>query len=179
MTKPMNIAAMEKHTGKAWSEWVTLLDAAGGRGMPHNEIAIVVNKIVNHGWWAQGIAIAYEQHIGRRKPGQKSDGTYEISVSKTLDIAMNLLMDAWADFSASDKDIQKMIAGSPRISGTDKRMNWRAKLKDGTNIAVTAEPRSNGKSAIIIVQSKLAEESDMEKSKTFWKAKLDKVTSGK
>lgn len=38
MTKPQNIAPIEKATHKSWEEWVRLLDDKNGRDLTHPEI---------------------------------------------------------------------------------------------------------------------------------------------
>ncbi len=89
MTRAANIPAIEKSTNIAWTEWLLFLESIGAKNLSHKEIAQHVhNKLKasheNSGWWAQGITVAYEQHIGRRKPGQTNDGFFQVAVSKTL-----------------------------------------------------------------------------------------------
>jgi hypothetical protein len=74
MTKPENTNAIEKATDKSWTQWVKELDAMGARELSHKDLALKLynqldGQLENHGWWAQGITVAYEQHIGKRIPG--------------------------------------------------------------------------------------------------------------
>src|SRR5690606_39188985 len=85
MTKPIATAAFAEKTGKSWQGWLDFLDGIGARDLSHTEIArAIVETGEASGWWAQGITVAYEQHIGRRQPGQRPNGGYEVSVSKTV-----------------------------------------------------------------------------------------------
>ena len=72
-------------TGKKRAEWNAILVAAGAREWKHPMIAAWLQS--EHGvagWWAQGITVAFEQMIGRRRPGQTADGTFSVSVTKTV-----------------------------------------------------------------------------------------------
>lgn len=71
-------------TGKYPDDWHVELDAAGGQRLGHTAIAA---WLVEHGvdrWWAQGVAIGYEQARGLRIPGQRSDGTFAVSASRQI-----------------------------------------------------------------------------------------------
>ena len=67
MVKPTNTSAITKATNRPWDDWVAALDAAGAREMNHGDIAkqalkLMPEPVEQKGWWAQGVAIAYEQH---------------------------------------------------------------------------------------------------------------------
>lgn len=89
MVKPTNTSAITKATNRPWDDWVAALDAAGAREMNHGDIAkqalkLMPEPVEQKGWWAQGAAIAYEQHTGLRIPGQSSDGDFRTSTTKTF-----------------------------------------------------------------------------------------------
>jgi hypothetical protein len=180
MTKPSNFAAIEKTTGKTWEEWVKYLEGIGAKDLPHKDIANHVrNKLKatqeNAGWWAQSITVAYEQYIGRRKPGQRSDGTYEVSVTKTRPGTMEDAMKVWL-FLIQGKDEFSGIAITipPTISQTDKRLHWVCGLADGSRVrADTSE--SSGKVRLAITHGKLTDQKAMEKWRAYWKTLLAKV----
>ena len=46
------------------------------------------------GWWAQGITVGYEQAHGRRLPGQQADGTFSVTVTKTIAAPRAAVVDA-------------------------------------------------------------------------------------
>ena len=77
--------AVVSATGKTRDEWFALLDAAGAAGWKHQAIATWLAR--DQGvdpWWAQGVTVGYEQARGIRLPGQRQDGTFEVSVTRTI-----------------------------------------------------------------------------------------------
>lgn len=83
--RPVNTQAIEQATGASWQEWCAFLDESGAAQLDHNAIVRKARKFKQiSGWWAQSVAVAYEQHIGRRKPGQRSDGLFNASASRTI-----------------------------------------------------------------------------------------------
>ena len=68
----------------------------GAEQLSHHEIASALiteldGKVDNLGWWAQATAVAYEQYVGRRVPGQRPDGTFQTSVSRSTSLGMEAL----------------------------------------------------------------------------------------
>ncbi len=126
------IGPVERATRRTWDEWLRFMDAHGARNLDHQQIALKVyeelhGRIESDGWWAQAVTVAYEQYIGRRVPGQRGDGTFQTSVSKSTTLGMEDLMEKWKHFAADDTMLQGIIgAGALRISGTDRRLTWRA-----------------------------------------------------
>jgi len=155
MTTNSRIKPIERATHRTWDEWLKFMDKIDAKNLTHHAIASKLieeldGKIDNLGWWAQAIAVAYEQYIGRRVPGQRPDGTFQTSVSKATKLGMKELIDKWADFAAKDKDVLDAIAGDVRVGGTENRMTWRTKAKDGSTIMVMSEPKGNGTASIIV-----------------------------
>lgn len=135
MTKPSNISAIEKTTKQSWSEWLTYLEAIGAKDLTHKEIAQKVYDKLGDGWWAQSVTVAYEQHIGRRQPGQRNDGGYEISVSKTLTGNMDAALQEWLHLVAGKTEFSNVaISGEPKTSETEKWRHWRCTLSDGSRV---------------------------------------------
>lgn len=157
MTTNSRIKTVERATNKAWDEWLHFMDSIDAKNLSHHEIATRVleeldGKIENFAWWAQSVTVAYEQYIGRRIPGQRSDGTFQTSVSKATKLSMKDLMDKWTRFAAGDQEVLALIAGDVRVSGTEKRITWRTKAHDGSDIRITSEPKKDGTASIIAEQ---------------------------
>ncbi len=109
MTKSSNIDAIEQKTSTSWEGWLDYLKSIDAENLPHKDIADHVrsklaSSLENAGWWAQSITVAYEQHIGRRNPGQRSDGSYEATASKTINGSMDDAMNAWLNLISGKKD---------------------------------------------------------------------------
>jgi hypothetical protein len=60
--------AVKAKTGHDWTEWLEILDAAGGKGKTHKEIvAVLVNEHAVPDWWCQMVTVGYEQARGLRE----------------------------------------------------------------------------------------------------------------
>lgn len=93
----MSDHAVKAKTGKVWSEWFKILDAAGAKKMTHQEIAALLHSKHHVGpWWTQMVTVTYEQARGLRDKHQKPGG-YEISVSRTVDASLSKAFKAWTD----------------------------------------------------------------------------------
>ena len=104
------------------------------------------SSVENPGWWAQSVAVAYEQDTGRRVKGQVADGTFEVSATRTLPGTMDEVFESWLAHSQGLTEIGgTQIADGPRETGTAKRRHWRIDLADGTRAAVSAEGKGEGK----------------------------------
>lgn len=155
MATNSRIQSVERATNRTWDEWLQYMETIDAKTLSHHEIATHLldeldGTIDNHAWWAQSVTVAYEQYIGRRIPGQRSDGTFQTSVSKATQLAMQELMDKWVDFAENDAEVLALIAEEVRVSGTDKRITWRTKAEDGSSIRVTSEPKKNDTASIIV-----------------------------
>ena len=153
-TTNSRIKPVERATNRSWDEWLAFMDRIDAKSLDHKGIALKVfeeldGTIDQLGWWTQAVTVAYEQYIGRRIPGQRPDGTFQMSVSKSTKTGMQDLMDAWVTFAAEDEAVQKLIADEVKVSGTDRRITWRTRAADESSIIVTSEPKSNGTASIV------------------------------
>ena len=173
--KATSTAGIEKSTGIVWDEWVRLLDAAGAATLTHAEIAELSQRnmpehVTNSGWWAQGVAVAYEHHKGLRAPGQASDGKFSASVSKTFPGDKDAAIARWMEVVAGAEEFDEVaVEEDPTTSSTEKWRYWRAKLADGTRIAVTVSDKPGGKSTVAVQHSKLDSEEQIGRWKPVWK----------
>ncbi|WIB14915.1 hypothetical protein DEJ34_12310 [Curtobacterium sp. MCPF17_050] len=72
-------------TGAAPDDWYDRLDRADGCTIGHTAIAAWLVAQGVDPWWAQSVAVGYEQSRGLRVPGQRSDGTFAVSASRQVD----------------------------------------------------------------------------------------------
>lgn len=71
-TKGMSDESVKERTGKVWAEWFKILDKAGAKKWPHQEIAAYLRDEQKVGpWWGQMISVSYEQARGLREKFQK------------------------------------------------------------------------------------------------------------
>lgn len=179
MTKAQGVGPYEKVTQRAWPQWVELIDGLGGRELSHADIVPLVQSEIshldlkNHGWWAQGITIAYEQHIGRRIPGQQGDGTFASSASKTIPGTLDDGLAAWVALVEGRTEFNGFkVTGEPSTSTTSKWRYWRCQLEDDSRVDVTVNESAPGKCRVAIQHSKLLSPEAASECKTFWKAQL-------
>lgn len=170
MTKAINIKSIEEATGKSWDEWLRFFDEIGAKDLSHKEIAQKVHEAGTPGWWSQNVTVAYEQHIGRRVPGQQSDGTFAVSVNKTVPGTMDAALDAWLELIKDKKEFNGIeITKEPNISKTEKWRNWRCGLADGTRVLMSTYEKTDDKSGLSLAHEKLQSADDVEKWRAFWK----------
>ncbi len=79
--------SLREATGRGWSEWLEVLDAASAADLDHKGIVAYLER--DHpdvgSWWRQSIAVGYEQARGRREVGQTADAGFQIGVRRTID----------------------------------------------------------------------------------------------
>jgi uncharacterized protein YndB with AHSA1/START domain len=168
----MSDEAVESKTGRDWSGWFKLLDAAGGKKMSHQEIAThLSDKQDVPPWWTQMIAVTYEQARGLRDKHQKPQG-YEISVSRTIDAPIGKAYDAWTD----DKLRRKWLPAKIKIRKATANKSLRITWEDGkTSVAAAFLPKAAHKCQVVAQHSKLPNAPAAAKMKKFWGDALDSL----
>lgn len=175
--KSIAIEPIERATNRSWAEWLAFLARIGAGDLDHRQIAKLVevelgSSVDNPAWWAQGITVAYEQHSGRRLPGQQADGTFQVSVSRTTERGVDEAFAAWQAFAAVDPTVQEVVTGAARVGGSAKRLTWRASASRGSAVMFTSELRPNGKTAVLINESRLTSPEESVAAKERWAAVL-------
>ena len=172
MVKSANIPAIEAATDVVWSLWRAHLDAEGGAALAHNELVHAARRFKPiSGWWAQEIAVAYEQQIGRRLPGQMNDGSFSVSVSRTLEGELETLHSAWCRFASALSAVDEVgFSATPTISATPKRLYWRVKFEDSSSVSSGMEVKSSAKVLLALEHKKLSNHADIAARKIAWAA---------
>lgn len=178
MVTSQNTAAIARATGRPWDAWLEELDGAGAREMDHPQItglaiARMPESLDNPGWWAQGVAVAYEQHHGMRVPGQTSDGMFQASASKTFRGTRDEAWAAWTELVADREEFNGVgLAQAPTTSETPKWRYWRVSLEDGTRVSVGVTPKGDERATVGLEHAKLGSPEEIDRWKPFWKALL-------
>jgi hypothetical protein len=158
-------------TGHSWREWVRLLDADDAAARPHRDIvAFLVDKHHVPGWWAQMVTVGYERIKGLRARGQRRNGAYEASKSRTFNVPVNALYRAWAN-AATRRRWLKDVETTMRTATRPKSM--RLQWPDGTIVAVWFEARGNAKSMVAVAHTKLRDSAASASAKKHWAEHLD------
>ncbi|MDR4533982.1 hypothetical protein [Glutamicibacter sp. PS] len=177
-----NLPAIEQATRRNWESWCELLEHHGAADLPHAQIADhavehMPDDLANPGWWAQSVAVAYEQHIGRRLPGQAADGSFQGSVSKTLEADLDYALDLWrAQVATLSTFNGASLLGKPTESGSENWRYWRAAFSDGSRVSVDIGQKGN-KTSLSVNQRKIREPENLASWKDFWKQVLGSLDS--
>ncbi len=162
-------------TGRTWSEWVRVLDREGAATLPHREIALLLHgKHHVPGWWAQTVTVGYERIKGLRDRGQRRGGGYEVGRSRTFNVPVKTLFDAWSDAAARRRwlrrsDVTVRTATPPKTI----RFQW----PDSTIVVVGFSPKGKTKSVVSLAHTKLPNRTAAEEAKSFWSERLDALSS--
>jgi len=158
-------------TGKARDEWFALLDQAGATSWPHKRIAswLVTEHRVD-GWWAQNLTVGFEQARGIRQPGQRQDGTFEASVSRTVDLGTADALRVLAAVVAAELDTEPLA-----LNLTAKHPTARFPLESGEFVLASVSPLDGGRSSIGLTWGKMADGSRLADVKTEMRRWLQAV----
>jgi hypothetical protein len=158
-------------TGRTWKEWVETLDKHDAAAMAHRDIAEIVSKTYKVAdWWSQTVTVGYERIKGLRVRGQRRDGTYEVSKSRTYNVPVSTLFKAWADAKTRRKWLDAPDA-KVRSSTANKamRIHW----ADGTVVILGFIAKGSGKSIVSVAHTKLADREMGKGLKDYWTKQLD------
>lgn len=150
-------------TGHDRDHWRSTLAEAGAADWSHSVIAAwLVNDRGVDPWWAQNITVDFEQHSGRRRPGQRADGSFEVSVTRRVSLEQADALDAAV---ASVSAALDRVATSVNSGGKHFSARW--KLDDGTAVTASIPPSSGGKTTVALSFLGLASEEAMPAAKEF------------
>lgn len=167
----MSDKVLKERTGCTWERWVPLLDRLGAAGMRHGELARMIHeKFKVDGWWAQAVTVGYERITGKRAIGQRMDGSYEASKSRTFNVPVAKVFAAFEKPSQRKKwlDGEKVVLRTA-TANKSVRLGW----SDRTIVAVWFTPKGTGKTAVSLAHSKLPDRATSTRLKQFWGERLD------
>lgn len=167
--------AVIKATGKAWEDWLEVLDKAGAVKMPHKRIAAMVDeKFGVPGWWSQMVTVGYEQARGLRAVHQKLDG-FSASASKTFRASLGRLYGAWNDPALRET----WLPGAPlqvrrSTDGKSMRITW---TLGNSSVDVHFYAKGPDKSMVQVEHSKLPDAEAVAAQKAFWTEGLERLNA--
>jgi len=144
--------------------------------MSHQEIVEVASSFGAPPWWGQMVTVAFEQHIGRRAPGQRGDGSFSISANKTRPGSLDDALARWREVVGSPTEISGVaLERGPEVSSTPKWRYWRCVLSDGSRVQVNFSQKTPEKASISVQHEQLASPDEAEHWRAFWKDVLRDV----
>lgn len=171
----MSDVAVKEKTGRTWSLWVTTLDRAGAHEWPHAKIAQHLSKeCAVPSWWSQMVTVGYERIKGLRAVGQRRDGAFEASKSRTFAIPLARLYRAWSDA----RQRRQWLPGTKltvRTATANKSM--RITWGDGTNVEAMFASKGPAKSQVAITHTKLKSKPEIAERKAYWNERLEALAN--
>jgi uncharacterized protein YndB with AHSA1/START domain len=166
----MSDDVVKEKTGCTWERWVYALDAKGADQLTHREIADLIHTKYKVGpWWTQMVAVGYERIKGLRGKNQRRDGTFEATKSKTFNVDVDTLYDAWAKAATRKKWLAEPVKVRTATAPKSMRLEW----PDGGIVAVGFYPKGNGKSSVAVQHAKLPDREAATRMKESWAQRLD------
>jgi hypothetical protein len=161
--------AIKEKTGCTWERWVPFLDKSGAESMTHGEVArLVHDKFKIDGWWAQAVTTGYERIKGKRAIGQRVDGKYEASKSKTFNVPVAELFDAWATPKRRKRWLDTAVTVRTATKPKSMRLGW----DDRTIVAVWFTSKGPEKSAVALAHTRLPDKSTADRLQRYWGERL-------
>jgi len=171
----MTNATIEARTGRTWDQWVSVLDPVGAHDWPHGKITKYVHETYGvSDWWTQTVTVGYERIKGLREIGQRRNGSYEATRSKTIPVAVGRLYRAFSDARIRRKWLPDAKL-TVRKATPEKyvRITW----EDGTSVEVVLTPKGEAKAVAAVSHVKLASREDVAARKRYWGERLDALAA--
>ena len=167
----MSDAKVSEKTGRTWAEWVAALDAIRAAEMPHRDIARYVASLGTPDWWTQTVTVGYERIRGLRDRGQRRDGGYEASKSRTFGVPVAALFNAFANARTRRRWLPINVTVRSATPRKRMRMAW----DDATVVQVEFAAKAASKSAVAVQHQKLPDRAAAEAMKKAWAGHFDRL----
>jgi uncharacterized protein YndB with AHSA1/START domain len=163
--------ALSKKTGRTWAEWVEVLDAAKATEKPHREIARYVSSLGTPDWWTQTVTVGYERIRGLRDRGQRRGGGYEATKSRTFNVPVEKIFDAFANARIRRRWLPVKITVRSATPPKRMRITW----PDDTSVQIGFLAKGVAKSVVAIQHEKLPDKAAAEAMKKMWSEYFDRL----
>jgi len=162
---------LKEKTGCTWARWVHALDHYRADQMSHADIATLVReRYTISSWWSQTVAVGYERIKGLRARGQQRNGTFQISKSRTYNVPVATLFDAWTDARMRQRWLKEAgVKVRKATAHKSIRLDW----PDGAIVAVGFFAKGKSKSSVAIEHTKLPDRATGERLKQQWSDRFD------
>lgn len=173
---PCGNDALRAATGKDWSEWLALLDAAGAaaKGLDHDRLLDLAMQSLpeSAGWWAQMVSVGYERARGLREKHESCNGEFQATLSKTFPVPLFAAFAAWADAS-----LRGAWLDAPGLSFTklNAGRNIRARWPNGALLDIRFNATGPDKCQVVVDTMKLDDAEAVRQAKAFWQAQFERL----
>jgi hypothetical protein len=165
----MTDEVVKAKTGRAWDQWVRTLDRVGAVNMTHRAIAELVHEQYQvPDWWSQTVTVGYERIRGLREIGQRRDGSYEASKSKTIAVPIGRLYRAFTHAPTRRRWLPANVVIRSATPNKAVRLTW----EDKTPVEVEFFEKGAAKSQVAIQHRKLPDRAAIARLKIYWGERL-------
>jgi hypothetical protein len=165
---------VKKATGCTWEKWVFSLDRKKAYELSHRDLAkLIKEKYKTPDWWTQTVAVGYERIKGKRSIGQRVDGRFHASKSRTFNVPIERLFDAWTDTKTRER---WLAAKNVKIRKATAFKSIRLE-QDGSIIAVLFTKKGPAKSIVAIDEDKLPSRDAAAEVKKYWGERFDELAA--
>lgn len=166
----MSDEAVKAKTGCTWERWVGALDYAKAHTWPHRAIAEYVHeKYKVPDWWAQMVTVGYERIRGLRDTGQRRDGAYEATKSKTFPVSTSRLYRA---FSEKRTRARWLNGADVAIRKATRNKSMRITWSDGSSVELWFTAKERSKAQVQVQHTKLPNKEAASRMKRYWEERL-------
>ena len=169
-TRRIDDETVRAKTGRSWHEWFDILEKASADRLNHQEIVNLLSRRHDlNDWWSQMIANVYEQYTRTHEQHERAEG-HEISVSKTFQVDVKTIYDAWS----TDEKRRSWLQESPlKITASTRNKSIRAQWANGqSRLSIDFYSKGENRSQVVIQHMRLPSLKAAEDMQTFWKDKL-------
>lgn len=175
----MSNEAVAARTGKTWSAWFEILDAAGGSGLERREIITLLGEHDVGPVWRAMVASGYERHLGRGEPPKPvavvkkaAAGNLSTSVTRTVSATQLAAYGAWERPTRRKRFFTEEITFATRADGKTLRFGWKP---DASRVSIVFKPLSKTRTQVTISHDKLKNAADVDRLNTYWTETLDRM----
>ncbi|WP_329037108.1 hypothetical protein OHT61_10310 [Streptomyces sp. NBC_00178] len=175
ITGKLSDGALRGATGRGWADWFDVLDAWDATRRTHAEIAAYLGT--EHrmgGWYAQSVAVGYEQERGLREVGQSSSGDWNTSGSRTLAAPPERVLAAFTEPGQRGRWLPDVELSVRTLRpGRSLTADLRDESGDAAGrVSVRLEALPDGRTRVGVGHGKLADAAAVARYKAFWKERL-------
>ena len=173
---PCGDEALRAATGKDWSEWLALLDAAGAakKALDHQRVWDLAMQSLPEtaGWWGQMVSVGYERARGLREKHESCNGEFQATLSRTFPVPLFAAFAAWADANLRGEWLD-----APELSFTklNAGKNIRARWPDGARLDIRFNATGPDKCQIVVDTMKLDDGEAVQRAKAFWQSQFERL----
>jgi uncharacterized protein YndB with AHSA1/START domain len=166
-------AEIRRRTGRGWEQWFDLLDDWHADEMTHTEVArrvageLGIEPLV---WEAQAVTLSYERARGLRAVGQRADGSYAVTASKTVAVPVKELYASLAQPARRGRWLPgDRLTERTATEPTSIRFDWAG---GPTRVTAFFEDKGPAKSTVTIEHGRLSGPDEAARMKDFWRRHL-------